>query len=73
MKSESGPKMLAPDVLFRVESGEVPANVRTVSDFQRWRTAEDQAMLDECARLFRIELERAFQQFERDLLNLPQH
>lgn len=73
MKSESGPKMLNPDRLFRVESGEAPPHVRTVSEFQRWRADEDRAMLDECARLFRIELDRAFQQFERDLLNIPQH
>ena len=73
MKSKSGPKMLAPNMLFRVESGEVPPNIRTVSDFQKWRTAEDQAMLDECARLFRLELDRAFQQFERDINDEMQH
>ena len=73
MKSESGPKMLSPDVLFRVESGEVPPNIRAVSDFQRWRTAEDQAMLDECARLFREQLQLAFLQFERDVNNESQH
>ena len=73
MKSTSGPKMLNPDLLFRVESGEPPSDIRSVADFERWRRAEDRAMLDECTRLFREQLQLSFLQFERDIRNEIQH
>ena len=66
MKRESSDNLLKPDLMFRVVSGHPPADIETVAELEDWRRAEDERVLAECMRLFRLELDRAFQQFEND-------
>lgn len=67
MKRESSDNLLKPDLMFRVVSGHPPDDIETVAEFEKWRRADDERVLAECMRLFRLELDRAFEQLEGDV------
>ena len=66
MKRESSENLLKPDLLFRVVSGRPPADIETAAELQEWRRAEDEKMLAECMRVFRLELDAAFAEIRNE-------